>query len=108
MADFIRADIGKLEGFLKDSAEAIKEFAAIRTEFDRINRTLLSNWEGSGRSSYKEEAYHITEKIGGIEEILNTINDTVVKDLVDQYKAIDKDLGEYNRTAGESEEGAAQ
>ena len=38
MADFIRADIGKLEGFLKDSAEAIKEFAAIRTEFDRINR----------------------------------------------------------------------
>ena len=51
MADFIRADIGKLEGFLKDSAEAIKEFAAIRTEFDRINRTLLSNWEGSGRSS---------------------------------------------------------
>lgn len=108
MADFIKADIGKLESFLTGSAEAIKEFAAIRTEFERINSVLLSNWQGSGRGAYKEVADHILEKIGGIEEILNTINDTVVRDLVDQYKAIDKDLGEYNRTAGEAEEVAAQ
>lgn len=104
MAEFIKADIGKLEGFIQDSEEAIREFTAIRKEFERINNTLLANWEGYGRASYKQEAEHITEKIGGIQDILNTINDTVVKDLVEQYKTIDRELAEYNRTAGEPEE----
>lgn len=106
MAEFVRADIGKLESFVSESEEAIKEFAAIRNEFDRINRTLLANWEGSGRNAYKKVAENITEKIGGIKDVLDTINDTVVKDLIAQYHAIDLDLGEYNRTAGEVEEGS--
>lgn len=107
MNEFIKADIGKLESFITDSEEAIKEFAAIRTEFDRINRVLLANWEGSGRTSYNKVAAHITEKIGGIQDILNTINDTIIKDLVYQYNAIDRELGEYNRTAGDPEEGVS-
>ena len=96
MSEFIKADIGKLEGFLTGSEEAIKEFAAIRTEFERINSTLLANWDGVGRASYKSVSDHILEKVGGIQEVLNTINDTIVRDLVDQY----------NRKAGEPEEGA--
>lgn len=107
MADFIRADIGKLESFLTGSEEAIREFAAIRTEFERINNALISSWDGDGKSAYKKVAENITEKIGGVQDVLNTINDTVVRDLVDQYNAIDRDLGEYNRTAGQ-EEGATQ
>lgn len=106
MSEFIKADIGKLEGFLTSSEEAIKEFAAIRTEFERINSTLLANWDGVGRASYKSVSDHILEKVGGIQEVLNTINDTIVRDLVDQYNAIDRDLGESNRKAGEPEEGA--
>ena len=108
MSEFVRADIGKLESFISESEEAIKEFAAIRNEFDRINRTLISNWEGSGKNSYSRVAEHITEKIGGIQDILNTINDQVVKDLVNQYHEIDKNLGEYNRTAGDKKEGEQQ
>lgn len=106
MAEFIKADIGKLESFLTGSEEAIREFAAIRTEFERINRTLLSNWDGAGKASYKSVSDHILDKVGGIQEVLNTINDTIVRDLVEQYKAIDRDLGESNRKAGEPEEGA--
>lgn len=106
MSEFVKADVGKLESFITESEEAIREFSAIRTEFDRINRDLLSKWEGGGRDSYARVARHITEKIGGIQDILNTINDTVVKDLVSQYQEIDKNLGEYNKTAGEKKEGA--
>jgi len=40
MAEFIRADIAKLESFVSESEEAIREFADIRTEFDRINNTM--------------------------------------------------------------------
>ena len=105
MAEFVRADIAKLESFIKESEEAIKEFAAIRTEFDRINNTLLANWDGVGSNAYSKVARNITEKIGGIKDVLDTINDSVVKDLVEQYNKLDQDLGDYNRKAGEPKEG---
>ncbi len=105
MAEFIRADIAKLESFVSESEEAIREFAAIRTEFDRINNTLLANWDGVGSGAYSKVAKNITEKIGGVKDVLDTINDSVVKDLIEQYKQLDKDLGDYNRKAGEPEEG---
>lgn len=108
MADFIKADIGKLESFITESGEAIKEFAAIRTEFERINNTLLANWDGVGKASYKSVSEHILEKVGGIQEVLKTINDTIVNDLVEQYHSVDKELGESNRKAGEKEEGSSQ
>lgn len=104
MSEFVRADIGKLENFITESEEAITEFSNIRNEFDRINSTLLANWEGSGESAYKQVSDHITEKVGGIKDILDTINDTVVKDIVEQYKSVDSELGEYNRHAGDPEE----
>lgn len=104
MSEFVRADIGKLESFITESEEAVQEFSDIRNEFDRINTTLLNNWEGSGKSAYKQVADHITEKVKGIKDILDTINNTVVKDLVDQYNAVDAELGEYNRHAGDPEE----
>lgn len=101
---FVRADIGKLEIFVSESAEAIREFAAIRDEYDRINRTLLSQWEGSGKNAYKEIADHITEKIGSIKDILDVINDKVLKDVIEQYHSVDKELAEYNRHAGDPED----
>jgi uncharacterized protein YukE len=101
MSEFVRADIAKLESFVSESQEAIQEFAAIRTEFDRINDTLLADWDGVGKNAYKKVAKNITEKIGGIKDVLDTINDSVVRDIIEQYNQIDKDLADYNRKAGE-------
>lgn len=109
MADvkFVRADIGKLESFVSESEEAIREFGEIKKEFRRINDTLLRQWDGSGKAAYKQVSDHITEKIADIETILTTINDNVLKDIIAEYKKVDKELGAYNRHAGESEKGAA-
>lgn len=109
MADvkFVRADIGKLESFVSESEEAIHEFGEIKNEFRRINETLLKQWEGSGRAAYKQVSDHITEKISDIETILTTINDNVLKDIIAEYKKVDKELGDYNRHAGEQQGGAA-
>ena len=104
MSDFIKADVGKLESFITESENAITEFAAIKDEFDSINKDLMKNWKGEGKKSYKKVADHITEKIGSIKEVLDTINDTLVKDLVAQYQQIDADLSDYNKTAGDAEE----
>ena len=101
-SEFRRADIGKLESFVSQSEEAIQEFSNIIDEFDRINNTLLKNWEGEAKAAYGKMAVHITEKIKGIKEILDTINDKMLKDIIEQYNTLDKDLGEQNRQAGNS------
>ncbi|MGN0470863.1 MAG: WXG100 family type VII secretion target [Acutalibacteraceae bacterium] len=100
MGEFKRADIGKLEKFVSDSQEAIKEFGDIRNDFDSINQTLLGNWEGNGQKEYKKVSDHITEQVGNIKDILDTINNQVLKDVIDKYNAVDKDLAEYNRSGG--------
>lgn len=105
MADvkFVSADIDKLVQFEKDSEEAIKEFNAIKTEFENINSTLLKSWEGEGAEAYKNETDHILENIGSIEVILSTINEGVVKDVKDNYLQLDEELGEFNKNPEEVE-----
>lgn len=101
---FVKADIGKLESFVSESEEAIREFAEIRNEFDRINRTLLDNWQGSGKASYQNLSDHIAEKVGNIKDVLDIINNNVLNDVIEKYHSIDAELGEYNRHAGDPEE----
>ena len=43
MGAFIEADIGKLERFVSQSAETIKEFQEIKDKYNEINSTLLSS-----------------------------------------------------------------
>jgi uncharacterized protein YukE len=100
MADegYISADIAKIAKFESDSADAIKEFDDIKTKFGDINTALLQQWKGGGADSYKVEADHILEKIGGIKDILDGINNSAVKDAKDSYLKLDAELGDYNRT----------
>ncbi|MEE0264906.1 MAG: hypothetical protein UD936_04680 [Acutalibacteraceae bacterium] len=108
MSGFVRADIGAFERFVVESEEAIKEFASIRNEFDRINNTLLSKWEGSGQVAYRNLADDITQRVGGIKDVLDIINDTIVKDVIDSYNKIDIELAEYNRNPPKDTESAQE
>lgn len=103
MSGFVKADLTKVESFVEGSKKAIKEFSDIRDEFDRINNTLLSEWEGEGKVKFAQVAYHITEKVGDIQGTINEINDNVVNDLINQYNDIDKNLADYNNNAGKKE-----
>lgn len=94
---FVSADITKIADFEKQSAEAIKEFAAIKAEFGNINRTLLSAWKGAGANAYKYETDHILEKIASVEDVLNAINEGAVKSIRTTYSELDDQLGEFNR-----------
>ena len=99
MADaaFVSADIDKIARFEEKSAEAITEFDAIKVKFDEINSTLLGKWEGEGADAYRDETDHILEKIGGIKDILDGINNGVVKDIKDNYLKLDQELGDFNK-----------
>lgn len=105
---FVSADIEKIEQFEKESIEAIKEFSDIKTEFDNINDTLLKSWEGQGADAYSNETAHILEKIGGIEDVLKGINESVVKDIKDAYTNLDNELGEFNKNPQGVDAGQSQ
>lgn len=108
MADggFVSADIDKIAEFERKSQEAITEFNAIKTKFDDINAKLLGKWKGEGADAYKQETDHILENIGGIKDILDGINNGVVKDIKDSYLSLDEELAEFNKNPQSAEEGA--
>lgn len=100
---FVLADIEKFVQFEKKSEEAIKEFDDIKKEFDDINTTLLNKWKGEGKDAYEKESSHIMDNIGGIKDILDSINNEVVKDTKDAYLQLDEELGEFNKNPKTSE-----
>ena len=97
MNDFVSADIGIVETFESKSQDTIKEFSAIKREFERINSTLLSVWKGAGAAAYKKETDHILENIGGIKDILDSINGGVLNDIKENYNKLDEELGAFNQ-----------
>ena len=100
MANFVSADIDKIAQFESSSQEAIAEFDAIKTTFNEINATLLGKWDGEGSEAYKKQVDHILENVGGIKDVLDSINNTVVKDVKDCYLKLDEELGIFNRNPG--------
>lgn len=101
--NYVSADIDQITEFEQKSAEVITEFNAIKDTFNNINATLLGKWKGEGADAYKGEVDHILEKIGGIKDILDSINNGAVKDIKDNYLSLDEQLGEFNKNpqAGE-------
>ena len=94
---FISADISKIADFERKSADAIREYDAIKEKFNEINATLLGKWQGMGADAYNTESSHILENIGGIGDILDGINNSAVKDIREVYNDLDEQLGEFNR-----------
>ena len=95
--NFVSADIEKIEKFESESKEAIKEFDEIKNKFNDINTALLGKWKGAGADAYKTETDHILDNIGGIADILDSINNSVVKDIKANYKKLAEALGEFNK-----------
>ncbi|MCL2808200.1 MAG: hypothetical protein FWD27_08655 [Coriobacteriia bacterium] len=100
---FVSADIDKIASFERQSEEAIAEYDLIREKFEKTNTTLLGKWKGGGADAYKLETDHILENVGSIKDILEEINNSVVKDIKENYLALDEALGEFNRDPQASE-----
>lgn len=97
--EFVSADIGKLEKFRADSAEAKTEFNSIKETFNSINSTLLSKWKGEGAEAYKFETDHILDNIGGIADVLDAINsdEGAFGAIISNYNSLDQELAEFNK-----------
>ena len=98
------ADIEKLVQFETDSKDAIAKFDEIKRRFKEINDTLLSKWQGAGANQYKKEVDNILEKIGSVADVLDAINNGVLKSVKDAYLQLDSDLAAFNENPTTEEE----
>ena len=104
MSDFNRGDLGKYQDFITKKETIKKEFAAIKREFSKINTELLKNWKGSGAASYRSYSSHVMDNIGGISDVLDTISDNLLVDVLNYYNELDDALHDMNTGALEQEE----
>jgi len=98
---FVSADITKFDKFIRESAEAVEEFDAIKQKFGDINTELLKQWRGDGADAYKAETDAILEKIGSVKDVVDSINEAV-NDIKSNYDALDEDLAGFNRSHAEA------
>lgn len=109
MGNFISADLTIVESFIQQSSEMVTRFNNLKDRYETINETLLGKWEGHGADAYKYETDHILENIGGIGDILKSINEDVLNSILSSYSQIDEELGEFNQnppTEAESSPGS--
>ena len=74
----------------------LTEYDAINSEYDRIVKTLLGEWEGMGADAFRDDATKVKTNITGIDDILKMMCDTLT-DCRDIFREADLALGNFNR-----------
>jgi len=93
---FVLLDTSAIDKAIDMKDDILKEYREIGEEYDRIIKALLDNWKGSGAGAFEADAKTVRENIGGIEDILKIMIDTLI-DMRALYREIDTKIGENNR-----------
>lgn len=93
---FHSVDLVKVGTFIDRSPGIIREFEEIKTEFNRINQTLLDKWDGEGSDAYQTESESILQKIGDLGDVLETLTTGAVSDLRQSYSDFDEEMKTFN------------
>jgi uncharacterized protein YukE len=73
----------------------INDYNKINSDYNDIVNALLQNWEGRGADAFRSDATKVKTNIGGIQDILKTMCDTLT-DCRAVFAESDKGMGEYN------------
>lgn len=108
-AVFKVVDITKLATFISTSEKLVQDFEDLKTEFNRINTTLVgqgdnSPWQGEGADEYKFETDNILEKIGDLKSTMEALNKDTISVIRQSFSDKDAELGEQNRKLANDEE----
>jgi len=93
-------DISKFDNFINAKSSLLAEYDAINRRFESIKRNLAENWDGQGADAFAQDSQIIRTNIGGIEDALRTMCDTLI-DCRAVYVECDNALGTANRSAGQ-------
>ena len=74
----------------------INAYNELNSEYDRIVRNLLLNWQGKGAEAFRKDASTVKTNIVGIFDILKIMCDTLT-DCREVFRECDTSLGDYNR-----------
>ena len=88
-------DTRSFEAVMDLRAELIRDYDKINSEYDRIERTLLENWEGRGSNAFRDDSRKVRTNIGGISDILNIMSDVLI-DCREVIRMSDQQAGAVN------------
>ncbi|MDR1640966.1 MAG: hypothetical protein LBT59_14825 [Clostridiales bacterium] len=91
-------DTREFDKFIEIKPKLISKYEALSEKYDEIISTLLNSWKGEGAEAFKEDARKVKSNIVGIQDILQTMCNTLV-DSRDIFGECDTSLGEANRNA---------
>ena len=95
-------DTKKIQSAISMREGILTKYDKINSEYDRIVKTLLENWKGSGAEAFEKDAKNVKTNLTGVYEILKIMCDTLT-DCVSVFQECDAGLGGYNRNPGNQE-----
>jgi len=76
--------------------ELVGDYDKIKSDYDKIVKTLLENWRGRGADAFRDDATKVQTNIGGIYDILTTMCQTLTE-CQDEFEKKDTAVGDYNK-----------
>ena len=99
--EFKLLDTGAFNEFIDNQGSYVKEYEAIKKEYDSIVSDLLAFWKGRGADAFSEDAQAVKSNIVGIGDILQTMCDMLI-DCREVFNECDHAVGQNNRNAADS------
>ena len=93
-------DTNKFNSFINARSSLLSEYERINQRFNSVVQNLTGNWQGQGADAFVQDAQKVRTNIGGIQDILRTMCDTLI-DCRDVFQECDTSLGSANQAAGQ-------
>jgi uncharacterized protein YukE len=100
MSEYKLLDTGVFNVFIDKQGEFVKEYNAIKEEYDSIVSDLTDIWRGRGADAFRSDANTVKSNIVGIGDMLRTMCDMLI-DCRDVFHECDTAVGNSNREAAE-------
>lgn len=84
------------QNFIDSQADIKKRYDEIRRRYSEIVKELCENWKGKGAEAFREDSEKVMTNITGIQDILNTVCDTL-NDCLEIFDECDSSLGKANQ-----------
>lgn len=100
--EYILIDTKAFDSVLAQKESLLREYDAIKEEYQEIIKTLMLQWKGKGAEAFERDANIVKRNMNGQLDALKTMYD-MLEDCREVIRGYDTELGNYNTNGGVSE-----
>lgn len=96
MSEYKLLKTAAFQNFIDSQSDIKKRYDEIRKRYGDIVKELCEGWKGKGADAFREDSEKVMTNITGIQDILNTVCDTL-NDCLEIFDECDNSLGKANQ-----------